>query len=1325
ELPQDGAYGVDENGNLFQSLGGQAAPLKKQDGKTTGRLKGLIGLGPVAQKVRRLNIQAGSDEELAEAQAELNTAYDAFVKAFGPVCANANTRVMTGDPNLPYLMALEDDFNAEANTARKAAIFFKRTVRQQKRAEKADSAQDALLITLNETGNINWQRMATLTGRSVADPSTGSEQALQDELAGKVYRTPAGEWQMADEYLSGNVRQKLIEAEAAAKVDPSAFALNVEALRAAQPVDLLPHEIVAPLGVGWVDREDMEAFSKHLFRRKVKMRYIPALGQWTLEADKYLKGATENTKVWGMPRVTGFELLKQAMNAQLPTIQDKVDGPDGKEKRVLNQDATLAAREMQDKIKTEFKKWLFSDAERAGRLAKKYNELYNAEVPRTYDGSHLTLPGTGDDMYTLREHQKDAIWRIMQGDNTLLAHLVGSGKSFAMIGAGMELRRMGLRQKVMHTIPNHMLEQYGADLVKMYPSANVLLLGGDELSPQKRALTMSRIATGDWDAVVVTHGALEKLPISDKTFESFVGGEIAELRGFLTDVEAEETDEGGRRGKKKSPTVKEIEKQIKRLEAKLEERRNADKKDTTITWEELGVDQLFVDEADKFKNLFFPTRRRGIPGIGGTESGRAFDLFMKTQYLMRRNGGMKGLVFSTGTPIANSVSEMYTLQRYLDYDGLKAKGLGHFDGWATMFGDTVTGIEMKPTGGGYRQMTRFARFNNVPELKKMFMKFADIQVDPEALGLPRPRLEGGKATGVSAPASPRLKKYISSLVTRAENLGHVDPREDNMLKITGDGRKAALDMRLVNPGAEDDPASKLNKAVDNIFEIYQNTTGVETPGVGGKQDMAQLVFCDLGVPKKKGEKRDDDTGFDVYNDIRKKLTRKGVKPEEIAFIQDYDSDDKKFALFQKVNAGQVRVLIGSTEMMGAGTNAQRRLAALHHLDAPWRPRDVEQREGRILRQGNLNGQVKVSRYLTEESFDVYNWQLLERKARFIAQVMNRDLAERSVDDVDSAALSYAEMKALATGNPAIIEQVAVDSELRKLESLEKSDGARRWELRRKLASLPEEIQKARAEETMNAEASAFITQAKAQADEAGKKAKAEAVEEAEYAKQLKAKADELAKAAKSDKSKTAEAAQAAEQAETAKQHAENLAKHAKEEAGFTITLKGREFNDRENAGNTLRNLENEHAGAGAETREVGAYLGFPIVVKGTSTQNETPELRIRVSPMLSIRFNGGATGLSESALGNMMKLTNALNAPEKWLAETRATLDRLEKEAAPVQAALDAPFEHAARLDGLRKRAAELTMELEAIEKDDQGHRQVFADTDEADKADEEENDEE
>ncbi len=813
----------------------------------------------------------------------------------------------------------------------------------------------------------------------------------------------------------------------AASVSDPRFRENVEALQSVQPKDLSATEIDVRLSATWLPPENVEKFVHELLgvSSGVRVTHVHALGSWHITAEWDVKRQTANVTDWGTTRYTGLELIHDALNLKTPTVHDIKD-----KKPVINPDATEAAREKQERIKEKFKEWVWTDDERRERLVRLYNDTFNHTRLRTFNGEHLTLPGASSAV-ELHSHQKAGVWRILQTPNTLLGHVVGAGKTYTMVAAAMELKRLGLARKPMFAVPNHMLGQFSSELLTLYPGANILVAGREDFESANRKKLFSRIATGNWDAVIVTHSGFERIPLSAETQRRFFNDQLNELDN------AKRASAGDDR-----VLVKQIEKAKKRLEAKLEALAAPNRKDNTLTFEELGIDRLFVDEAHYFKNLFYVSNMTRIAGLPQTASQRAFDMFLKARHVQSVNEG-GGVIFATGTPIANSMAEMFTMQRYLQPEDLQKHNLQHFDGWAATFGEPVTAMELSPDGAGYRLNTRFARFINVPELMQLFRQTADVQT-AQMLNLARPKLDGEKAAIRSAAATPALKKFVASLVERAHRLKteRVDPSEDNMLKITNEGRKAALDLRLMIPTTTDEPQSKVNLAVENIHRIWEQTK---------ENRSAQLVFCDLSTPKEKG--------FSVYDDMAAKLVKLGVPPEEIAFIQDYDADNAKLLLFRSVRAGKVRILFGSTQKMGSGTNVQERLIALHHLDAPWRPSDVEQREGRILRQGNKNPVVQIYRYVTEGSFDAYMWQILESKAKFIAQVMSGDMSIRRLEDLDSAALTYAEVKAIASGNPLVIEKAQVDAELMKLNRLRSSHVEEQYRLRTALRHSHEEAQR--------------------------------------------------------------------------------------------------------------------------------------------------------------------------------------------------------------------------------------------------------------------------
>ena len=750
----------------------------------------------------------------------------------------------------------------------------------------------------------------------------------------------------------------------------------MEALIAAQPADLQPGEIEARLGSSWIPANDIREYVAQLLEidpSNVHVGHAEAIATWTVDLDYSAKFSVSNTTTYGTARFMAATLIEQALNGRTPTAYDeRADGS-----RVINQQETIAAREKQQQLKDRFREWIWQDGGRATRLARDYNDRFNNLRLRTFDGSHLTLPGMNREPLRdgdLGRHQKDAVWRIVQSGSTLLAHVVGAGKTWTMAAAAMEMRRLGLAKKPMFVVPNHLVEQWGTEFLKLYPQAKLFVAGREHFAAGNRQRAMARIASGTWDAVIVSHRSFEFLPVSDKLFKKFIDEQVDELEAAILEAKAESGDNGR--------LVKELEKAKKRFTAKLKTRADREGKDNTISFEELGVDYLFVDEADLYKNLFYTTKMSRIAGLPNSESNRAFDMYMKTRYVREISGG-RGVVFATGTPVSNTMAEMYTMQRYLAPDLLKMRGVAHFDAWAANFAEAVTALELAPDGSGYRMHTRFAKFINLPELLSMFRTFADVQT-ADMLNLPRPAIASGRPHIVAAQASERLKEYIKTLSRRAERLrtARVDPSVDNMLKITGDGRKAALDMRLVEPSAWIDGETKLTLAAQRIRNVWEEKKETRS---------TQLVFCDLSTP--------DARRFNVYEELRGRLLEHGIPEKEIAFIHEAESDAEKKILFDAVNAGRVRILIGSTEKMGAGTNVQRRLAAMHHLDAPWRPRDIEQREGRILRQGNLNPEVRIYRYVTEGSFDAYMWQTLETKARFIAQVMNGQTSVRCAEDL--------------------------------------------------------------------------------------------------------------------------------------------------------------------------------------------------------------------------------------------------------------------------------------------------------------------------------------
>jgi N12 class adenine-specific DNA methylase len=921
-------------------------------------------------------------------------------------------------------MSLED-YDEETGRAEKAAILQKDVVGKAPSVTRVASAEEGLLVSLDRTGAVDLALIASLYGKP--------EPHIIAELGDLIYRDPETKgWQTADQYLSGNVRAKLKAAEAAG---PD-YARNAAALQAVQPEDVLPGDIDAHLGAPWIPAADVRAFACDLFRvgpSAVQVGHLPKDALWSVEPGYEAEHSVAATSEFGTARANGAWLLELALNMRTPTVYDTVKTGD-REEHVVNQEATLAAREKQKAVKDRFRAWVFSDPERTERLVRLYNDTYNNLRPRLFDGRHLDFPGLNQTI-RLRPHQQDAVWRGMSSGNTLLAHCVGAGKTFTMAATGMKMKQAGLIKKPVYVVPNHLLEQFAREFLQLYPNARLLVAGKEDLARERRKLLTAKIASGDWDGIVTTHSSFERIGMSRAYQERFLKEQIEEYDRLLVDGAGRDETRGHRN------LIKTIEKQKAKREEKLKDLLAQDRKDDGLVFDELGIDHLFIDEAQYYKNLETPTKMDRVAGLQTGGSERAFDLYMKARYLDQRHPG-HGVTFATGTPISNTMVEMYTMQRYLDPAGLASRGIEHFDGWAAAFGEVVDTMEISPDGASLRPRSRFARFVNLPELQQMFRSFSDVQT-AEMLDLPRPALEGGKPTVIACPMSDEQASLQRELVARYERLRSqkVDPREDNALAITTDGRKLALDARLLSKGAADFPESKVNALVENVAAIWRRTEA--TRGT-------QMIFCDMGV-------NPTPWGYSVYDEITDKLAAGGVPRAQVAAIGEADSDAKKKALFDKVRSGQVRVLLGSTQKMGTGTNVQKRLVALHHLDAPWKPAEVEQREGRILRQGNENEEVAIYRYVTEGSFDAYMWQALETKAKFIAQVMTGDNALRSAQDVGGEALSYAEVKAIASGNPAVLTLAEADAELQRLSVLKKNHADEQYLARRSLRQLPDTI----------------------------------------------------------------------------------------------------------------------------------------------------------------------------------------------------------------------------------------------------------------------------
>lgn len=1014
---------TEANGKLYYKEDGGLIPVEVP-AATEERIRGMIALRDITRNLIETQLNGGSDAQIAQLQTRLNSAYDSFTAKWGLLNSTGNKRAFEQDSSYCLLCSLEV-LDEDRNLERKADMFSKRTINQEKRIDHVDTPVEALAVSIGERAGVDLSFMAEILDRP------GEELEIAKELSGVIFKNPEkgldhplGGWENADEYLSGNVRKKLAAARAAAEHDP-AYAVNVSALEQSQPKDLSAAEIDVRIGATWIDPKYYTQFTYELLKTPgylrgdtIAARYSAATGEWNISGKT--RDSTNNTLAYvtyGTKRKNAYAIIEDSLNLRDCRVYDTIHDADGTEKRVLNTKETMLAQQKQEMVREAFKSWVWKDPERREVLCQKYNEIFNSIKPREYDGSHIRFTGMTPEI-KLRSHQQNAVARMLYGGNSLLAHCVGAGKTFEIIAAAMEGKRLGLCRKNLVVVPNHLTEQWGADFLRLYPGAKVLVATKKDFEPQNRKKFCSRIATGDYDAVVIGHSQFEKIPLSPERQKAILREQIDQVIDGIEEAKAQ----NGERY-----TIKQLEKSRKSLQAKLEKLNDQSRKDDVVTFEELGVDKLFVDEAHGFKNLFLTTKMRNVAGIGQSEAQKSSDMFAKCRYLDDLTGG-KGVVFATGTPVSNSMVELYTMMRYLQYDLLKETGLDHFDSWAAAFGETVTALELAPEGGGFRAKTRFAKFFNLPELMAMWKEAADIQT-AEMLKLPVPASEN--ITVVTKP-SEFQKELVAELGERAEDVRNrlVEPREDNMLKITSDGRKLALDQRLAYPELPDDPESKVNACVGNVLQVWRDTE---------PQKGAQLVFCDLSTPH-------GDGSFNVYDDIKQKLMAQGVPPEQIAFIHDAKTDVQKAELFSKVRKGQVRVLLGSTSKMGAGTNVQTRLAALHHLDCPWRPADIEQREGRILRQGNQFKSVKIFKYVTEGTFDAYNWGLIENKQKFIGQLMSGKNPSRSCEDVDEAALSYAEVKALASGDPRIMEKTELDGQVTKLKLLKANHESQRYAL---------------------------------------------------------------------------------------------------------------------------------------------------------------------------------------------------------------------------------------------------------------------------------------
>ena len=1004
------------------------------------RVTGMVELRQIVNQLIQEQLDDYPDEDIKATQAKLNTAYDVFTAKYGLLNDRKNGRLFEDDSSYYLLCSLENlDENKQLKS--KADMFTKRTIRPERTVTSVDTPSEALAVSIGEHGRVDLPYMAELLG------SPGDYERITTELQGVIFKDPSADadepeagWQTADEYLSGNVRNKLRMAQLAAESHPE-FKINVEALTKAQPKDLEASEIDIRLGATWLNPAIVQQFMMETFQppyrirynNLIQVRYSPFTSEWRI-GNKSAAGMYDimSTETYGTHRANAYKILEDTLNLRDCRIYDTIE-EDGKERRVLNQKETMLAQQKQQAIKDTFAGWVWQDPQRRNLLVKQYNELFNSTRPREYDGSHIHFVGMNPEI-NLREHQRNAVAHVLYGGNTLLAHEVGAGKSFEMAASAMESKRLGLCQKSLFVVPNHLTEQWASEFLRLYPNAKLLVTSKKDFEPANRKRFCARIATGDYDAVIIGHSQFEKIPLSAERQARIIEDQIEEIEKAI----AEAKEQSGEHF-----TVKQMEKTRKTLEVKLKKLQSTDRKDDVVTFEQLGVDRLFVDESQNYKNLYLYTKMRNVAGLSTSEAQKSSDMFGKCRYLDEVTGG-RGVIFATGTPISNSMTEMYTLMRYLQYSTLQQKQLTHFDAWASTFGETTTAIELAPEGTGYRARTRFAKFFNLPELMNMFKEAADIKTSDQ-LHLPVPE---AKFETVVVKPSEIQQDMVKSLSERAAEVhsGAVDPSVDNMLKITSDGRKIGLDQRLMNPLTPDDPDSKMNACVDNVLRIWNETK---------EDNLTQLIFCDMSTPK-------GDGSFNVYDDIRTKLLAAGVPESEVEFIHNADTEGKKADLFSKVRSGKVRVLLGSTAKMGAGTNVQTLLVAVHHLDVGWRPSDMTQRNGRIIRQGNKNKQVYVYNYVTEGTFDAYLWQTLENKQKFISQIMTSKSPMRSCDDVDEQALSYAEVKALCAGDPRIREKMDLDVQVAKLKVLRSDYQNQKYRLEDKLLKhYPEEIQKAK------------------------------------------------------------------------------------------------------------------------------------------------------------------------------------------------------------------------------------------------------------------------
>ena len=999
------------------------------------RIKGMIRIRDSVRKLIELQTEDYPDSEIKAEQERLNALYDTFSGQYGLINSRANISAFSQDSSFSLLSALEV-LGDEGQLERKADIFYKRTIKPHTPVTSVDTASEALAVSMGEKARVDMDYMCELTGKT--------EEEIFADLKGVIFLNPMhhgygnstqAKYLMADEYLSGNVREKLALARKSAELYPEDYTVNVEALERVQPKDLTASEIAVRLGATWLPTEIVEQFmfeflgTPRYAQWNIKVHFSAYTGEWNIEGKSYDRSNVKAYSTYGTGRINAYKIIEETLNLKDVRIFDYVEDADGKKKAILNKKETAIAQAKQELIKQGFQDWVWSDPERRERLCRLYNDKFNSLRPREYDGSHIVFSGMNPEI-ELREHQRNAVAHILYGGNTLLAHAVGAGKTFEMVSAAMESKRLGLCSKSLFVVPNHLTEQWASEFLQLYPSANILVATKKDFETKNRKKFCGRIATGDYDAIIIGHSQFEKIPMSIERQRAILEQQLDEVTEGIAELKKNRGD---------NFSVKQLERTKKSVKQKLDKLNDQSKKDDTVTFEELGVDRLFIDESHYYKNLFLFTKMRNVGGIAQTEAMKSSDLFMKCRYLDELTGG-RGTVFATGTPISNSMVELYTIQRYLQYNTLVQNNLQHFDAWASTFGETITAVELTPEGTGYRAKTRFARFYNLPELMAMFKEIADIKT-ADMLDLPVPK---AVFHNISVKPSEIQKQMVAELAERAERVrnGMVDAKEDNMLKITNDGRKLALDQRLINPLLPDFEDSKLNACVDAMFETWER---------GSEKRLTQLFFCDLSTPK-------NDGSFNVYDDIRQKLIARGVPADEIKFIHEADTEAKKLELFKKVRRGDVRILMGSTQKMGAGTNVQNKLAASSDLDCPWRPSDLEQRLGRSIRQGNENAEVHIYRFVTEETFDAYLYQLVEGKQKFASQIMTSKSPVRSCEDIDETALSYAEIKMLATGNPHIKEKMDLDIQVQKLRLLKSSFLSEKYALEDKIIKFyPQEI----------------------------------------------------------------------------------------------------------------------------------------------------------------------------------------------------------------------------------------------------------------------------